>query len=106
MPTPVAVERRNIAAADNPFAVFVAEASQRVAIPASWINAGPARYEDHLATGRALPAETRAYVVAVAPLVGGVSVDGTMIVKAAARSWTEASLFALDAESSETTVVQ
>ena len=25
-------------------------------------NAGPARYEDHLATGRPLPAETRAYV--------------------------------------------
>jgi soluble lytic murein transglycosylase-like protein len=25
-------------------------------------NAGPARYDDHLATGRPLPAETRAYV--------------------------------------------
>ena len=31
-------------------------------------NAGPARYEDHLATGRALPAETRAYVAALAPV--------------------------------------
>lgn len=33
-------------------------------------NAGPARYEAHLA-GRALPAETRAYVAALAPLIGG-----------------------------------
>ncbi|WP_457313186.1 lytic transglycosylase domain-containing protein [Sphingomonas sp. UYAg733] len=31
-------------------------------------NAGPARYADHLATGRALPGETRAYLAA---LVGG-----------------------------------
>ena len=30
-------------------------------------NAGPARYEDHLATGRPLPAETRAYVAVLAP---------------------------------------
>ena len=29
-------------------------------------NAGPARYANHLATGRRLPAETRAYVAAVA----------------------------------------
>ena len=34
-------------------------------------NAGPARYEDHLATGRPLPAETRAYVATLAPIVGG-----------------------------------
>jgi soluble lytic murein transglycosylase-like protein len=29
-------------------------------------NAGPARYADHLATGRRLPGETRAYIVTVA----------------------------------------
>ena len=34
-------------------------------------NAGPARYEDHLATGRALPAETQAYVATLAPVIGG-----------------------------------
>lgn len=33
-------------------------------------NAGPARYEAYLA-GRALPAETRAYVAALAPQLGG-----------------------------------
>ncbi len=32
-------------------------------------NAGPARYEAYL-TGRPLPAETRAYVATLAPLIG------------------------------------
>ena len=57
-------------------------------------NAGPARYEDHLATGRPLPAETRAYLAVLAPLIGGGSIDGAMVVAAVARSWTEAPLFA------------
>lgn len=35
-------------------------------------NAGPGRYDDHRATGRALPAETRAYVAALTPILGGV----------------------------------
>ena len=33
-------------------------------------NAGPERYEDHLATGRPLPAETLSYMTAVASLLG------------------------------------
>jgi hypothetical protein len=57
-------------------------------------NAGPARYEDHLATGRLLPAETVAYVAMLAPLIGDHAVDGAMTVAAVARSWTEAPLFA------------
>lgn len=32
-------------------------------------NAGPPRYDAYLATGRPLPAETRAYVAALAPLM-------------------------------------
>ena len=32
-------------------------------------NAGPGRYERHLATGRPLPDETRAYVAALAPMI-------------------------------------
>ncbi|MDF2142634.1 lytic transglycosylase domain-containing protein [Paenirhodobacter sp. CAU 1674] len=32
-------------------------------------NAGPARYEDYLATGRALPPETRAYVATLVPML-------------------------------------
>ncbi|MEA4838690.1 MAG: lytic transglycosylase domain-containing protein [Rhodospirillaceae bacterium] len=34
-------------------------------------NAGPGRYDDHRSTGRALPAETRSYVAALAPVLGG-----------------------------------
>jgi hypothetical protein len=34
-------------------------------------NAGPGRYDEYRATGRPLPAETRAYVAALAPLLGG-----------------------------------
>lgn len=33
-------------------------------------NAGPARYAEHLATGRPLPSETRAYMATLAPLIG------------------------------------
>jgi hypothetical protein len=63
-------------------------------------NAGPARYEDHLATGRPLPAETRAYVALLAPLIGGGSVDDAIVVAVVARSWTQAPLFAARAENS------
>jgi ParB family chromosome partitioning protein len=34
-------------------------------------NVGPGRYDEYLATGRTLPAETRAYVAALAPVLGG-----------------------------------
>ena len=37
-------------------------------------NAGPARYAEHLATGRPLPRETRAYMATLAPLIGDSSV--------------------------------
>ena len=57
-------------------------------------NAGAARYEDHLSTGRPLPAETLAYVEALAPLIGGVSTDGMAAVDRTLRPWTEAPLFA------------
>jgi hypothetical protein len=61
-------------------------------------NAGPARYEDHLATGQPLPAETRAYVALLAPLIGTGTIDETAMVAIAARSWTEAPLFTVRAE--------
>lgn len=53
-------------------------------------NAGPARYDDYLATGRTLPAETRTYVAALAPML-----DGAAPVWVAARpvDWRETSLF-------------
>jgi soluble lytic murein transglycosylase-like protein len=36
-------------------------------------NAGPARYAEHLVTGRPLPRETRAYMATLATLIGGSS---------------------------------
>lgn len=50
-------------------------------------NAGPARYADHLATGRPLPVETRAYLARLA-LAG----DGPS--HAVASDWRQAPLFA------------
>ncbi len=61
-------------------------------------NAGPARYEDHLATGQPLPAETRAYVALLTPLIGTGAIDETATVAIAARSWTEAPLFSVRAD--------
>ncbi len=61
-------------------------------------NAGPARYEDHLATGQPLPAETRAYVALLAPLINDGVIDETAMVAMAARSWTEAPLFTVRAD--------
>jgi hypothetical protein len=60
-------------------------------------NAGPARYEDHLATGRPLPDETRAYVAQLAPMVVGDHVDGAVDAAVPARSWIDAPLFPVHA---------
>ena len=65
-------------------------------------NAGSARYEDHLATGRALPAETQAYLAVVAPLLGDGAADGSRTIQAVAHAWTEAPIFASHAESAAT----
>lgn len=57
-------------------------------------NAGPARYEEYLASGRPLPAETRNYVSALAPILGGQplpkSVDANV---SRPTDWREAPLF-------------
>ncbi len=63
-------------------------------------NAGPARYEDHLATGRVLTAVTQVYVTDLAPVIGGGAIDDATVVNAVVRSWTEAPLFVVPAESS------
>lgn len=75
-------------------AAYLRELQDRYGIPGflAAYNAGPARWEDHLATGRPLPAETRAYLARLAPLVGGDAADDA-VVASIVRSWTEASLF-------------
>jgi soluble lytic murein transglycosylase-like protein len=56
-------------------------------------NAGPSRYEDHLATGRPLPSETLLYMAAVASLVGARVDEGGGGDAVPAASWTAAPLF-------------
>lgn len=60
--------------------------------PFAAYNAGPDRYEASLA-GRPLPLETRAYVAAVAPFIGGGGDAPVMIAAADRFAWTRASLF-------------
>jgi soluble lytic murein transglycosylase-like protein len=61
-------------------------------------NAGPGRYEEYLA-GRPLPAETRAYVATLSPIIGGT--DALAPVKVAAadpNAWTRSPLFIVQSE--------
>lgn len=63
-------------------------------------NAGPGRYEEYLA-GRPLPAETRAYVATLAPIVGGGELAGPVTVAAAdPLAWTRAPLFVVQSAGS------
>jgi hypothetical protein len=65
-------------------------------------NAGPARYEASLATGRPLPDETRAYVAGLSPLVADGAIGDTIPAAVAASSWTASPLFAVRANSTST----
>jgi soluble lytic murein transglycosylase-like protein len=62
-------------------------------------NAGPGRYQDYVSTGRPLPAETLAYVAALAPLIGGDPVNRGVVIAAGATAWIRAPLFAAVADS-------
>lgn len=57
-------------------------------------NAGPSRYADHLATGRPLPAETRAFVAALAPAITAAGIANVQSHRPVGREhWTRAPLF-------------
>ena len=57
-------------------------------------NAGPGRYDEYLATGRTLPAETRAYVAALVPVLGGAAAPETSVRQAdPPPDWREAAIF-------------
>ncbi|NIE81136.1 lytic transglycosylase domain-containing protein [Asaia sp. As-1742] len=56
-------------------------------------NAGPARYDEHLATGRPLPAETRNYVASVSARLVLPLADDIAIGASAVPSWQGSSLF-------------
>jgi hypothetical protein len=65
-------------------------------------NAGSGRYEDWRDRGRPLPAETRAYIARIAPMLqsGGtqVIVESASPVQPARPSWTQSQLFAARSE--------
>ena len=66
-------------------------------------NAGPERYEDHLASGRSLPLETQAYVAALSPLLRDDGPVAGNVVAAVIRSWTSSPLFPVRANDASST---
>jgi hypothetical protein len=57
-------------------------------------NAGPDRYAEHLAIGRPLPRETRAYVAWLAPVIDGSRADQPSFDdRPIAQDWREATIF-------------
>jgi soluble lytic murein transglycosylase-like protein len=63
-------------------------------------NAGPQRYDEYLAGVRALPAETRAYVAMLAPLVGGEPLASVTAIAPDPLAWTRSPLFVVRANDS------
>ena len=70
-------------------------------------NAGPGRYEDWRGRGRPLPAETRAYVARIAPMLQTASapivVASASPVQPVRTSWTQSQLFAVRTNAAEAT---
>ena len=66
-------------------------------------NAGPGRYQDYVSAGRPLPAETRAHVAALAPLIVGGQIDRRGGGTAGPTAWIRASVFAVFAGSTSST---
>ena len=62
-------------------AAYLRDLYQRFGMPGflAAYNAGPGRYERHLATGWALPDETQTYVAKLAPMIGGTPTRGKIV---------------------------
>jgi len=56
-------------------------------------NAGPARYDEHRAKGRPLPAETRAYIALLAPVLRGERPSKIAFAVTRPIDWREAAIF-------------
>ena len=85
-------------------AAYLRELHDRYGDPGFWAayNAGPARYEAHLAIGQPLPDETRTYVNLLAPLTAADRARDGRVLTVALQSWTEAPLFVVHADGSPT----
>lgn len=83
---------------DNIFAgtAYIRQLHDRYGAPGflAAYNAGPGRYERHLASGRALPDETRAYVVRLAPVIGNARTNARVDTARTSFSWANSPLFA------------
>jgi len=63
-------------------------------------NAGPLRYDQHLSTGRPLPAETRTYVAMLSPMIDGRQLESRAVASFDLLAWARATLFATRSENS------
>ena len=77
-------------------AAYIRELYDRYGAPGflAAYNAGPGRYERHLATGRPLPAETQAYVATLAPMIKSTRIDVQIAAVERSFAWANSSLFA------------
>ena len=80
---------------------YIRELSDRYGAPGflAAYNAGPGRYERHLATGRPLPAETQTYVAKLAPDIENTGTTMQVATVGKSFAWANSSLFATRAES-------
>ena len=78
-------------------AAYIRELHDRYGAPGflAAYNAGPGRYERHLATGRPLPDETQAYVATLAPMINRAPTNVRIGAVARPFAWAGSSLFAL-----------
>lgn len=70
-------------------------------------NAGPGRYDEHRTTGRPLPAETRAYVAALAPILGSAAATDALSPQSPPPpDWRDAPLFIVRPNHGQTAAAQ
>jgi soluble lytic murein transglycosylase-like protein len=76
-------------------AAYIRELYDRYGAPGflAAYNAGPGRYERHLATGRPLPEETRAYVATFAPMIDRARTSVQIGAVTRSFAWASSSLF-------------
>jgi soluble lytic murein transglycosylase-like protein len=81
---------------------YIRELYQRFGVPGflAAYNAGPTRYQNHLATGRSLPDETQDYVAILAPMIGSKRVNGKIVAVAESLTLARSPLFVLRSASS------
>jgi hypothetical protein len=77
-------------------AAYIRELSKLYGAPGflAAYNAGPRRYERHLATGRPLPIETQAYVAMLAPMLENEQTNVRVAAVGRSFAWANSSLFA------------